>query len=455
MQLDAYSVRVSRILLLCWRDSTHPQGGGSERYLEHVADGLAAAGHTVVYRTSRSRGAARSEIAPSGVRYSRAGGRFTVYPLALLAMVLGRFGVGALGILRKPDVVVDTQNGVPFFSRFATTSPVVVLVHHIHREQWPVAGPVVAPIGWFIESWLAPRVHARSQYVTVSLPSSEELAGLGVDPERIAVVRNGLDPLPEGVSTAGYDAGAGVRAEPPAAPVAPAVPAAPRLVVLSRLVPHKHVEDAIDVVAALRPRYPDLQLDVIGSGWWAETLHDYAADRGLLGAGPGEGACTDTGTGTGTGTDTDTDSGAVVFHGFVDEATKHRVLGAATVHLMPSRKEGWGLAVSEAAQHGVPTVGYHHAAGLRDSIDDGETGLLTHDVAAMTAATDRLLADPARRDRMGEAARRKASAMSWPATASAMAQVLDAVAAGRRVSGVISGRIDAGVSGGSGRGAAD
>ena len=109
----------------------------------------------------------------------------------------------------------------------------------------------------------------------------------------------------------------------------------------------------------------------------------------------------------------------------------------------------------EAAQHGVPTVGYHHAAGLRDSIDDGETGLLTHDVAAMTAATDRLLADRARRDRMGEAARRKASAMSWPATASAMAQVLDAVAAGRRVSGVISGRIDAGASGGSGRGAAD
>ena len=204
---------MSRILLLCWRDSTHPQGGGSERYLEHVADGLAAAGHTVVFRTSRSPGAARSETAPSGVRYSRAGGRFTVYPLALLAMVLGRFGLGPLGELRRPHVVVDTQNGVPFFARLATTSPVVVLVHHIHREQWPVAGPVVAPIGWFIESWLAPRVHARSQYVTVSLPSSEELAGLGVDPQRIAVVRNGLDPLPEGVASA---AGVGPTGTPTA-----------------------------------------------------------------------------------------------------------------------------------------------------------------------------------------------------------------------------------------------
>ena len=131
-----------------------------------------------------------------------------------------------------------------------------------------------------------------------------------------------------------------------------------------------------------------------------------------------------------------------MFHGHVDEATKHRLLAGATVHLMPSRKEGWGLAVSEAAQHGVPTVGYHHAAGLRDSIDDGETGLLVDDVAAMTVAADLLLSDPDLRERMGEAARRKAAGMSWPATGAAMARVLAAVAEGRWVSGVIDGRAD-------------
>ncbi|HJC60283.1 MAG TPA: glycosyltransferase family 4 protein [Candidatus Dietzia intestinigallinarum] len=433
---------MSRILLLCWRDSTHPQGGGSERYLEHVADGLAAAGHTVVYRTSRSRGAARSETSPTGVRFSRAGGRFTVYPLALGAMVLGRLGLGPLRVLRRPDVVVDTQNGVPFFSRLATRAPVVVLVHHIHREQWPVAGRIVARIGWWIESWLAPRVHARSQYVTVSLPSAEELAELGVDPARIAVVRNGLDPLPgdAGPAASGSPAASRGPAEAggPSEPGDPAEaePAAPRLVVLSRLVPHKQVEDAIDVAAALRERHPGLVLDVIGSGWWADRLHDYAAERGLLAdsaAGPVMGSA-DSAAGPVMGS-----AGTVVFHGHVDESTKHRLLADATVHLMPSRKEGWGLAVSEAAQHGVPTVGYHHAAGLRDSIDDDETGLLVNDVAAMTVATDRLLADPGVRSRMGEAARRKAAGMSWPATAAAMGRVLAAVSEGRRLSGVISG----------------
>ncbi|MFN3601161.1 MAG: glycosyltransferase family 4 protein [Dietzia sp.] len=400
---------MARILLLCWRDSTHPQGGGSERYLEHVADGLAAAGHTVIYRTSRSRGAARSEVrgGGAGVTVSRGGGRFTVYPRALGAMLLGRIGLGPLGRLRRPDVVVDTQNGVPFFSRLATTAPVVVLVHHIHREQWPVAGWLVARIGWWIESWLSPRVHSGSQYVTVSLPSADELADLGVDPARIAVVRNGLDPLPAGVRPGTP----GARAD------------GPRLVVLSRLVPHKHVEDALDVLAALRERRPGLVLDVIGSGWWSDRLREYADDLGLAGPGPHHPA------------------GAVVFHGHVDEAAKHRILAAASLHLMPSRKEGWGLAVSEAAQHGVPTIGYHHAAGLRDSIDDGETGLLVDDVAAMAVATEHLLADAGLRDRMGEAARRKAAGMSWPATGEAMAQVLTAVAEGRRVSGVIGGVI--------------
>lgn len=402
---------MARILLLCWRDSTHPQGGGSERYLEHVADGLATAGHTVVYRTSRSRGATRSATTSTGVRFSRAGGRFTVYPRALLAILSGRLGLGPLGVLRRPDVVVDTQNGVPFFARLITTAPVVVLVHHIHREQWPVAGWLVARIGWWVESWVSPRVHARSQYVTVSLPSADELAALGVAPARIAVVRNGLDPLPDGV----IPASPGTRAT------------GPRLVVLSRLVPHKHVEDALDVLATLRASRPGLVLDVIGSGWWADRLREYAAERGLTAPG-GE---------TGGG-----ETGGVVFHGHVDEATKHRLLAGATVHLMPSRKEGWGLAVSEAAQHGVPTVGYHHAAGLRDSIDDGETGLLVDDVAAMTDAADRLLSDPDLRERMGEAARRKAAGMSWPATGAAMERVLAAVTEGRRLSGVIDGRAD-------------
>ena len=50
-----------KVLMLCWRDSTHPQGGGSERYLERVAEYLAARGHQVIYRSAKHSGAPRKQ----------------------------------------------------------------------------------------------------------------------------------------------------------------------------------------------------------------------------------------------------------------------------------------------------------------------------------------------------------------------------------------------------------
>ena len=234
-------------------------------------------------------------------------------------------------------MVIDTQNGLPFMARLAFGRRVAVLVHHCHREQWPVAGPVMGRIGWFVESRLSPRVHRRNQYVTVSLPSARDLTELGVDSHRIAVVRNGLDEAPATTLTAPRSA-------------------TPRVAVLSRLVPHKQIEDALDAIAELRARIPDVHLDILGGGWWDQHLVDHAELRGI--------------------------SDAVTFHGHVDDDTKHEVLQRCWVHVLPSRKEGWALAVTEAAQHGVPTVGYRSSGGLTDSIVDGVTGMLVDDYDA-------------------------------------------------------------------------
>ncbi|WP_459548443.1 glycosyltransferase family 4 protein [Nocardia sp. X0981] len=382
------------VLLLCWRDTGHPQGGGSERYLEQVGTQLAARGVKVTLRTARYRGAAKREHV-DGIDISRGGGRFSVYPRALAAIALGRLGLGPLRNVR-PDAVIDTQNGIPFFARLVSGAPSVVLVHHGHREQWPVAGRLVGRIGWWIESRLSPRVHRDDQYLTVSLPSAEELATLGVDRSRIAVVRNGAEPVPVQALTGA----AAVRSPEP------------RVVVLSRLVPHKQIEDALTAVARLRGRIPQLRLDVIGDGWWAGKLKDQAAALGI--------------------------AEAVTFHGHVGECRKHELLARAWVHVLPSRKEGWGLAVIEAAQHGVPTVGYRSSLGLTDSIIDGVTGVLADDADQLAAIVGDLLDDAAARTIMGEKARARAREFSWEHTASGVHRVLAAAAAGRRVSGLIS-----------------
>ena len=57
------------------------------------------------------------------------------------------------------------------------------------------------------------------------------------------------------------------------------------------------------------------------------------------------------------------------------------------VHVLPSRKEGWGLAVIEAAQHAVPTIGYRSSGGLTDSIVDGVTGVLVDDHAELVTGS--------------------------------------------------------------------
>ncbi|MET0233666.1 MAG: glycosyltransferase family 4 protein [Kibdelosporangium sp.] len=348
-------MRRPRVLLVNWRDTGHPEGGGSERYVERMAEGLAKSGYRVEIQCAAYPGANHGEWR-DGVRYRRRGNKFGVYPHALRA-------------IRKSgaDLVVDVQNGMPFFARLVAGCPVLVLVHHVHREQWISAlGETLGRIGWGIESKLAPRLFRDCRYVTVSEVTKDELVTLGVDRPRITVVPNGLDAPPARTAARSAD---------------------PTLVVVSRLVPHKRIEHAIDVVAKLAPRWPTLRLEIVGQGPWYEVLREHAADRGV--------------------------ADRVRLHGWLDEEGKHEVLARSWVHLCPSVKEGWGIVNMEAAAHGVPSVAYRAAGGVTESILDGRTGLLADDLDELTTQVDSLLADRDMRTTMGDAGIQWAKQFSW------------------------------------------
>jgi len=360
-----------RILLLNWRDSGHPEGGGAESFCERVASGLAALGHEVTVRCARYPGAAPDETV-DGVAYVRRGGRFTVYPRAALTLARRRRGY---------DVVLDVQNGMPFWAPLFTRALVVNVTHHLHREQWTaVFGPTLGRVGWWLESRLAPRVYRRCRYLTVSAATRSDLVAVGVDADRVGVVYSGLDAPVLPVDTAAW----------PRSPQ-------PSVVVLGRLVPHKRVELAIDAVAAL----PGATLTVVGHGYWEPQLRAYAERLGV--------------------------GDAVTFAGYVDDVTKHRLLAAAWVHALPSVKEGWSLAVVESAAHGTPTVAFRSAGGPTESVLDGETVLLADDLTGFAVALRRLLTEPALRESMGRAARVHAARFSWPATAAAVETELRAL----------------------------
>ena len=360
------------VLILNWRDTTHPEGGGSEVYVERVAAGLAAQGRPVTLFCAAHPGAPATERV-GGIRVVRRGGRLTVYLHAWWAHLTGRLG--------GHEVVVDVQNGLPFLSALWCRRPLVVLVHHVHREQWPVVmPPLQARVGWWIESRLAPRLHRRARYVAVSEATRRELAGLGVPPAAVTVVHNG--------TTAGGQGGEPVPRTP-----------YPSVCVLGRLVPHKRVELALEAAARIRPHLPGLRVLVVGQGYWEPRLREAVHRLGL--------------------------QDAVELLGWVDEETKQRVLASSWALAMPSVKEGWGLAVLEAAANGTPTVAFRAAGGLRESVRHGTTGLLADDLEEFTRHLAWVLLNRHLRERLGEAARAHAARFTWPQAVAAFAAVLD------------------------------
>ncbi|MTK05312.1 glycosyltransferase family 4 protein [Micromonospora sp. CP22] len=368
------------VLFLNWRDTTNPEGGGSEVYIERIAAELVTAGHQVTLFCAAHGNAGPSGTTESGVRVLRRGSRMTVYLRAALLCLTGRFGFGPLSRrgLGRPDLIVDVCNGVPFFAPLYAGRPVIALVHHVHREQWPVVfGPLMCRLGWWIESWLAVRLYRRCRYVTVSEASRAELVALGVDAERIDVVPNGTPPV--------------------TGPSLPRTPN-PSLVVLGRLVPHKRVEIALQTVAELAEELPDLELVVAGQGWWEEPLRARCAALGI--------------------------TDRVRFSGFVSEDEKHALLSSAWLALTPSLKEGWGLTIVEAAARSTPTVAFRYAGGVAEAMVDMETGLLVDDEAEFTAVVRDLLADDVRRKAMGEAALAHAARYTWTATGARFAQLV-------------------------------
>ena len=374
--------RSLRVLIINWRDVTHPWAGGAETYMHEIGRRWAQAGLDVGWLCQRHRNSDRQETI-DGIRIYRVGGRLTLYPLVMLSYVLR--------LRRRYDVIVDCENGIPFFTPlFARRTPKVLVVHHVHREIFMrETRPPMRWLGLFLEGRLMPRLYRHVPVVAVSRSTANDLRSLGFSPEQISVVHNGV-----------HEAAA-VDRKPSSRPT---------LVYTGRLTPQKRVDVVIRALPWVLEAFPLTRLHVVGQGPARPQLERLVWSLGL--------------------------ANNVRFHGYLPNHVRDEISAEAWLAVCASSFEGWGVSCMEASARGLPVVA-SDVQGLRDSVRDGETGVLVPpgDAEAMAAAVVDLFGDPERREQMSAAGKAWAAKHSWDHSASELRLLIAGLVGGasRRV----------------------
>ena len=347
-----------RVLFLTWRDLAHPQAGGSEVLVDRLARGLGDCGHDASVLCGGPVGDHPYPVVDAGGTYSQ----YLRAPFAYRRH------------FTDVDLVVDVENGIPFFSPLWRRKPVLCLVHHVHEDQWAMRFPgPVARLGRLLEGRAMPAVYGHSLFLAVSESTRRALTAIGVPDGRIRVITEGVD-LDDDVLDGD---GSGHRSGDPARTPTPS------FVVLGRLVPHKRVDLVLRAWRVVQAAVGG-ELVVIGDGPERERLEAIG--------GPG-----------------------VTFAGHVTDAEKSQLLRRAWLLVHGAHHEGWGIAIVEAAACGTPALAFD-VPGVRDAVVDGESGLLVDNETELVAAWVELAGDDARRQRLGDGARRRAGDLSWDAT---------------------------------------
>jgi glycosyltransferase involved in cell wall biosynthesis len=245
----------------------------------------------------------------------------------------------------------------------------VIVPHLFGTTVFQEASIPVASIVWLSE-YPIPQLYRRAAFHAISESTRDDLARRGVARERIRVIHPGID--------ANW-----FRPDP-----AIRRTAEPTFVYVGRIKRYKGIETAIRAVDLARRQGRALRLEIVGQGDDRRRLEDIVARLGL--------------------------NDLVQFRGWVSEAEKRDLLRRSWGLILPSAKEGWGIANIEASACGTPALASDRP-GLRDSVQDGRTGFLfPHgDVEALASVLLRLAGDPELVERLGAEGRHFAETLSW------------------------------------------
>ena len=356
---------IRHVHVFAFRDLEDPEAGGSEEHATQVCAHLALAGLDVTLHTGRVDGAPR-EVTRYGFRVRRRGGRLGVFVAAPFDEIARRMG--------PCDGIIEIFHGVPFFAPLWSRKPQIGLVHHVHLGTWDMLLPgPLGKVGELVERFAVPLVYRKRALVTAALSARDEIVEhYHADPAKIAIAYHGVDPR-----------------------FAPGGERSPRPLVLAvaRMMPQKGLDDLLPALVDVRARVPDVEAVVIGDGPHRARLEALAVSLG-----------------------------ATSWLRFVGRVTDDELVDwyqRAWVAASASKREGFGLTLTEAAACGTPVVATR-IAGHLDAVDEGHSGLLVDDNAELTAAIVRVLTDAPLRAALGAGALEHAAKFTWEASAAAL-----------------------------------
>jgi glycosyltransferase involved in cell wall biosynthesis len=292
--------------------------GGAERWYRNLAEHLAAEGHDVTYLTLRQWGRGERADIDERVRVALAGPRMALYTAGGRRRILPPlvFGLGVLLHLlrngRRYDVVHTCA--FPYFSLLSAA-----LVRPFIRFELLVDWFEV----WSRSYWLdylggaAGRVGAVVQRICARVPQRafcfSELHAKRLREEGLRGPVTVLRGLYAGTT------------EPPTPR-----PADPLVLFAARLIPEKQATLGVAAIALAAPRIEGLRGEFLGDGPERPALEASIAEHGL--------------------------KESVSAPGFTDADTLESEMRRALCMLLPSRREGYGMVVVEAAAMGTPSI---------------------------------------------------------------------------------------------------
>ena len=232
--------------------------------------------------------------------------------------------------------------------------------------------------------WAARQAQAS---VGVSAALVERMRALAVDPGRLHLMRNGVDPQrfkPQAQAQARAELG---------------LTGSPIVLAVGNLQEHKGQRLAIDTLRCLRVKHPQARLVIVGDGPDGPALRAQAIALGL--------------------------ADQVHFAGQVPNAELARWYSAADVLVLGSSREGWPNVLLEAMACGTPVVATA-VGGIPEVVQDASVGRLVaqREPAAFAAAIHDLLASQPDRQQV----RAYAEGFSWDRTSHDQAQLFELLA---------------------------